>query len=48
MLLNLEHIQKTYGTFSLDVSLQVQEGQVIGLIGANGAGKVQHLNLFWV
>lgn len=39
MLLNLEHVQKTYGTFSLDVSLQVQEGQVIGLIGANGAGK---------
>jgi len=39
MLINLEHIQKTYGTFSLDVSLQVQEGQVIGLIGANGAGK---------
>ena len=39
MLLNLEHVQKTYGAFSLDVSLQVQEGQVIGLIGANGAGK---------
>ena len=39
MLLNLEHVQKTYGTFALDVSLQVQEGQVIGLIGSNGAGK---------
>ena len=39
MLLNLEHVQKTYGTFALDVSLKVQEGQVIGLIGANGAGK---------
>ena len=39
MLLNLEHVQKTYGTFSLDVSLKVQEGQVIGFIGANGAGK---------
>ena len=39
MLLNLEHVQKAYGAFSLDVSLKVQEGQVIGLIGANGAGK---------
>jgi len=39
MLLNLEHVQKTYGAFALDVSLKVQEGQVIGLIGANGAGK---------
>jgi len=39
MLLNLEHVQKTYGTFVLDVSLKVQEGQVIGLIGSNGAGK---------
>lgn len=39
MLLNLEHVQKAYGTFSLDVSLKVQKGQVIGLIGANGAGK---------
>lgn len=39
MLLNLEHVQKQYGSFSLDVSLQVEEGQVIGLIGANGAGK---------
>ena len=39
MLLNLEHVQKTYGTFLLDVSLKVQEGQVIGLIGSNGAGN---------
>lgn len=39
MLLNLEHVQKQYGSFLLDVSLQVEEGQVIGLIGANGAGK---------
>lgn len=39
MLLRLEHVQKTYGSFGLDVSLQLVEGQVIGLIGANGAGK---------
>ena len=39
MLLNLEQVKKQYGSFSLDVSLQVEEGQIIGLIGANGAGK---------
>lgn len=39
MLLKLEHVRKQYGSFALDVSLQVEEGQVIGLIGANGAGK---------
>lgn len=39
MLLNLENVKKNYGTFSLDVSMQVEKGQVIGLIGANGAGK---------
>lgn len=39
MLLNLEHVQKQYDDFLLDVSLRVEEGQVIGLIGANGAGK---------
>ena len=39
MLLHLKQVQKKYGTFSLDVSLEVKEGQVIGLIGANGAGK---------
>lgn len=39
MLLELEHLQKKYGAFALDASLQVQEGCVTGLIGANGAGK---------
>lgn len=39
MLLKLDHVQKQYGKFSLDCSLQVEEGCVTGLIGANGAGK---------
>lgn len=39
MLLNLEHLQKNYKGFSLDVTMQVEEGQITGLIGANGAGK---------
>lgn len=39
MLLQVEQMKKQYGTFKLDVSLRVEEGQVIGLVGANGAGK---------
>lgn len=39
MLLELNHVQKRYNGFSLDCSLNVEEGCVTGLIGANGAGK---------
>ncbi len=39
MLLDLEHLQKNYKGFSLDVTMQVKENQITGLIGANGAGK---------
>lgn len=38
-LVELEHIQKKYSGFLLDCSLEVEEGCVTGLIGANGAGK---------
>ena len=39
MLLSIEHLQKNYKDFSLDVSMELEEGQITGLIGANGAGK---------
>ena len=39
MLLKLENVQKHYSDFSLNASLEVKKGQIIGLIGANGAGK---------
>jgi ATP-binding cassette subfamily F protein uup len=41
MLLRLEHITKTYGTRTLlrDVTLYLNEGDRIGVIGVNGAGK---------
>jgi lipopolysaccharide export system ATP-binding protein len=39
--LSAEHLQKTYGRRRVvdDVSLSVNEGEVVGLLGANGAGK---------
>lgn len=39
MLLKLDKVQKQYKDFSLNCSIQVEEGCVTGIIGANGAGK---------
>ena len=39
MLLQLKNVQKTYGDFTLDCSLDLQPGYITGLIGQNGAGK---------
>ena len=39
MLLELKEVQKHYKDFQLNCSMQVKEGYITGLIGANGAGK---------
>ncbi len=39
MILTLKNVQKNYKDFRLNCSLQVEEGCVTGIIGANGAGK---------
>jgi len=41
MLLNLEGVRTFYGNFQAlkDVSLHVQEGEIVTLLGANGGGK---------
>lgn len=39
MLLKLENVKKTYGSFELDCTMEIKRGQVTGLIGRNGAGK---------
>lgn len=38
-MLKIEGLQKRYGTFQLDCSMELQPGCVTGLIGQNGAGK---------
>lgn len=39
--LSANHLQKTYGRRRVvdDVSISVEQGEVVGLLGANGAGK---------
>ena len=41
MILRAENIQKIYGSRKVvrDISLEVQQGEIIGLLGPNGAGK---------
>lgn len=38
-MLRLKDVEKTYTDFSLNCSLVVEPGQIIGLVGRNGAGK---------
>ncbi|MCM1144407.1 MAG: ABC transporter ATP-binding protein [Blautia sp.] len=38
-MLKLDGVQKQYKDFCLNCSLQVEEGRITGIIGANGAGK---------
>ncbi len=46
-LLRMEHISKRFGNFyaNKDVSLDVQEGEVLTLLGENGAGKSTLMNI---
>ena len=39
MLVQLDHVIKNYGSFTLELNMQIPENRIIGLIGANGAGK---------
>ncbi|MGI5850153.1 MAG: ABC transporter ATP-binding protein [Christensenellales bacterium] len=47
MILNFENVTKYFGGLAAvkDVSFQVQENQILGLIGPNGSGKTTCFNL---
>ena len=38
-MLKIDNLNKSYGTFRLDCSMEVLQGRVTGLVGQNGAGK---------
>jgi ABC-2 type transport system ATP-binding protein len=41
VIVEISHLHKTYGSFCAvrDVSFAIQEGEIVGMLGANGAGK---------
>lgn len=44
--IEMKHVSKTYPNFKMtDVSLEVKEGTIMGLVGENGAGKTTLLKL---
>ena len=47
IMIELEHVTKRYGGIPAlrDVSLHVEKGETVGLLGRNGAGKTTTLNL---
>lgn len=38
-MLKIENLQKSYGSFHLNCTMEVPQGRITGLIGPNGAGK---------
>ena len=46
-MLSLQHLNKSYGSLKVsdDFSLEVSEGQALGVLGPNGAGKSTMFNL---
>ncbi len=46
-MLKVEHISKDYGRFKSirDISFTLERGEILGLLGANGAGKSTTLNM---
>lgn len=46
-ILEINHLQKKFGGLIAvnDVNIEVQEGEIVGLIGANGAGKTTLFNM---
>ena len=44
-MIRMEQVQKTYGTFQFQVSMEIPQGRITGFVGKNGAGKSTAIKL---
>ena len=44
-MITMQNVRKTYGNFTFEISMELPEGQILGLIGKNGAGKSTAIKL---
>jgi len=44
-MITMQNVRKTYGNFTFKMSMELPEGQILGLIGKNGAGKSTAIKL---
>ncbi len=44
-MITMKNVSKTYGTFQMDLSMEIPSGQITGLVGKNGAGKSTAIKL---
>ena len=44
-MITMKNVRKTYGTFQMDLSMEIPSGQITGLVGKNGAGKSTAIKL---
>lgn len=44
-MIKMQNVRKKYGDFELDMSMEIPEGRITGLVGKNGAGKSTAIKL---
>ena len=44
-MITMQNVRKTYGNFIFEMSMELPDGQILGLVGKNGAGKSTAINL---
>lgn len=44
-MITMQNVRKTYGNFIFEMSMELPDGQILGLVGKNGAGKSTAIKL---
>lgn len=44
-MITMQNVRKTYGNFTFEMSMELPDGQILGLVGKNGAGKSTAIKL---